>query len=541
MDQETKQELDATGEAIERAQKTLSKQPRFRGPEGAVFGQMIRWVKEADLTAPDYSSKSMKRDKWLRTFWLREPHWAGAVHQAILIDANRRWMLTGGRNQVYRFLEVLHDAEDGGGWRFYVKKLARSFRVTDMGAITELGRDGRNGPLRALYHTDSARCQLTGDPKTPLAYYPARARRQLWRPEDFFRVTPAPSDDEAFKGLGFCGTSFAIEMVKLLHGVLMHDQEKVGARMPEGFLLFDGVGEDQWERALKARVEKLDAKDRKYFGGLIAFFNEGVEQTSVQLIALSTLPSNFDRRTFIDQTLYAYALILGLDPAEIWTVPGGNLGRGTEMELQHRKAATKGVYDFSLAHQEALQRVLPSTLQFEYEQRDAEGELLDAEVAQAWADVAATLYEAGLSVGAPLLERDKSLSLLAEHSIIPPEWTEIEEETMATDTERSIKRMRERAMSSPHVQRAIVQFPREPIIRFYWPFYKMVTLWERAEDALARRLWPGARLRQDDEVLYNSGDVEITMQDVDRAIEAGKRRMGADFAALLVAEPVSSD
>ena len=316
MDEQTKQELDTIAEGVERA-KTSSQQPRFKQDSEAVFGRIIRWVKDANLEAPDYSSNSLKRDRWLREFWLREPHWAFAVNQAIMIDANRRWTLTGGRNQVYRYLTIFHNVEDGKGWRHYVKKNARSYRVTDMGAVTEIGRDGRRGPLRALYTVDSARCRLTGQVDEPLAYYPTRQRMQKWRPDDFFRVVPAPSDDEKFHDLGYCATSFALELVKLLYALVMHDQEKVGAKMPEGFVMFDGIGEEQWNRLLKAREAKLDAKDRRYFGGLLVMFNEGLEQASMQLLSLSTLPSNFDRRTFLDQTMYGYAGILGLDPAEI--------------------------------------------------------------------------------------------------------------------------------------------------------------------------------------------------------------------------------
>jgi len=412
--------------------------------------------------------------------------------------------------------------------------------VTDLGAVTELGRDGRGGPLRALYHVDSARCQLTDNPDIPLKYYPRYKRMQEWESDDFFRVVPSPSDDEAFRDLGYCATSFSLELVKLLYAVLMHDQELVFARNPEGFLLFEGIDETQFDQALAARAEELEAKDRAYFGGLMIFFSAGLEQADIRLIALSQLPAHFDRRTFIDQTLYAYAAILGLDPSEIWPVQYGAIGRGTETEVQARKATTKGIYDFTLAHQEELQRQLPDTLQFEYEQRDAQGELLDAEVAQEWAKVAATLYEAGQAYGVPLLARDRALSILAEKipTVIPPEWTEVEEETSAGDVERGkLRRMRARALSSPYVQRAVERFPHEPILRYFWPEGRAVTLWEQGGDATGRRVWPVSR--QDSEVLYQGDDFAITMEDVDRAVAAGRRRLGPEFAALLEAEELN--
>lgn len=545
MDKETKNQLEKIEGAMERAQpdKVYSKQPRFSRASEYIFQSIMYWIKDAGLDIPLYRTDSRNRDQWLRQFALREPHWNFAVNQGAMIDANRRWTLTGGRNQVYRYLAILHQAEDGLGWRHYAKKGARAFRVTDMGSITELGRDGEEGPLRALYHLDSAKCKLTGNPDQPLNFYPRGGRMQKWGPNDYFRVTPMPQGDETFNDLGFCATSMAFEITKILYAVLMHDQEQVLAKMPKAFVLFGGIDDTQFNQAMEMREEDLEAKNRAYFGGIIALFSSGFEQEpSATMVALSNLPAGFNREIFIDQCLYAYAGILGLDPAEIWPVRFGSLGRGTEMQLQHRKAATKGVYDYALTHQELLQAELADTITFEYEQRDAEGELLDAEVAQAWAEVAATLYDAGKVSGIPLLEREQSLSLLAQHGIIPPEWSEIEEETQATDVERSaLSRMQERALSSPYVQRAIAEFPDEPIIRYMWPEQRVVTLWSQGQDALGRQLWSGAKVREVEEtVLYDDpdGDFQITMEDVDRAIRVARRRVGPEYAALLDAEPL---
>ena len=80
-----------------------------------------------------------------------------------LIDSNRGWSLIGGRNQVNRYTDILHAAEAGAGWRTFARKTSLSYWSTDMGAVTEMGREGLGveGPLRAIYHVDSARCLLT--------------------------------------------------------------------------------------------------------------------------------------------------------------------------------------------------------------------------------------------------------------------------------------------------------------------------------------------------------------------------------------------
>jgi hypothetical protein len=502
--------IEAGEQAIERA--VGSKQPRFKGNADSIFGALVRWVKlSQELQVPDYMADSRRRDTWLQSFWMREPHWAGVVGQLTLINAGRGWTLTGGRNQVRKFTTILHEAENGAGWRQYIKQQVQSYYTTDLNAVTEVGRAGRNGPLRAVYHTDTARCKLTGNPKAPLRYYPPTGRYQEWGANDFFRMAANPYSNESFNGLGFCATSMAFEMVKLLYSVWMHDQEKAGARMPQGLLLLEGIGQEQWTEAIEARKVDLDAEQRRYFGGLYVFFSEGQEQLNHRLIGLSELPANFDRKTFIDQCMYAYALVLGMDPSEFWPVQFGSMGRGTETQVQHEKALTKGASEFALTYQEQLQRELPDSLLFEFAQRDAQGELLDAQVDQAWADVAATLM-GSQTQGVPMVDTHWIPSFLVQKGVWPEEWTVEAEESVATDTEE--------ARSRVEVRRAAELFPDEPIVRYHWPSGKEIVLWERG-DLVQRKLW--VKRQDDSPVLYQGDGWAITEHDVDVANEQAGR------------------
>lgn len=517
--------------------KTYSRQPRFSDDRQATYLTLLRMVKLArDLKQPDYAADSRKRDAWLQQFWRQAPHLAGIINSVTGIDANRGWTLTGGRNQVYRYTDPLHNAEGGTGWRPFCRKESLSFWSTDMGSVTENGRDGQGGPLRAIYHVDPARCRLTGENETPLAYLPPSGKEQKWASGDFFRVTSMPSDDESFNGLGFCAVSRALEIVKLLYGVLMHDQEQVGARMPKGLLLLEGVTEDQWDQSLEVRDVSLDSKEREYYGGLHVLFDSGLGNMDAKLTSLSQLPAGFDGEKFTNMSMYGIALCFGYDPREFWPVSMGSLGTGRESEMQHVKASGKGGMDFVLGWAEGFQRQLPDTLEFGFEQRDDAGALLEAEVADAWAKVAERLYKAGIEVGASLLQRDQALSLLADHGIIPPEWSEIEEESQATDTEEA--RAREEALCSPYVQRAIARYPYEAIIRYHWPSGREQVLWERGDEALKRAVWPVTR---QDDVLFQGDDVTITDADVTRAIQMGRERVGDEFGALLDAPTLTDE
>lgn len=489
-------------ESVDRAVdgvKSLSKQPRFDEKQQARLATaVLNWIKEGVEDIPDYARDSRKRDKFLRAFWRKEPHWAATINTMTLIDSSRAWTMIGGRNQVRRYTGMMHMAENGAGYRPFFSKQALSYRVTDMGALTELGRDIEDGPLRALYHLDSARCALTGDPNRPLVYSPPEGKEQEWKPGDFFRVASMPNDDERFNGLGYCATSRVYEGLLLLYAVLQHDQEKLWAKMPKGILTLHNISTEQFEKALLARKARLEGMGREFFAGVITLGSTGQEQVEAKLLALSQLPEGFSREDFINQTINLYAAAHGMDPREFWPVSGGTLGTGRETEEQHRKAATKGALEFPLAFQEQLQRYLPATLDFNYEERDAQGQLEDAQVAMAWAEVATLLYQTGLDIGSPLLDREKALSLLVDRQIIPPEWTEgIQEETIATDTVDVTDRIRQRARQSLRVQKAI-QDPvndNEPIVAYHWTptRTRYVILWESGFEARQTRVYLPAK------------------------------------------------
>ena len=80
MSENQKRALEAAEEAVERAKKTFSKQPRFKEDSEQVFGSVLQWLKTASLDCPDYEADSGKRDTWLRGNWQREPHWAGVLN-----------------------------------------------------------------------------------------------------------------------------------------------------------------------------------------------------------------------------------------------------------------------------------------------------------------------------------------------------------------------------------------------------------------------------------------------------------------------------
>jgi len=548
--------LNQALEKVERATaKTTSKQPRFSQTidRGRFFMSVYDWYKNSLSDEPVYSANSSARDRWLSTVWQKEAHFAGVINSVVSIDKNRQWYVTGGRNQASRFNSILRSVDGGKGWRNYMSRTALSFYTADIGAITEIGRDGKDGPVRELFFVDPARCRLSGD---AIAYTAPGGKEQQWQAQDFFSVNSLASTNEDYNGLGFCAESRALQFIRLMLGIYEHDMEMLGAKAPRGLLLLQNIDEQQWEDAMAARKVKQTQREQEWFGSVAVLAQNGIENIDAKLVALSQLPANFDLQTYTNLLMYGYALCVGYDPREFWPVSSGSLGTATESEVQHNKATGKGGLDFILNYQDRLQQTMPDTVLFEFEQRDISGELETATVQKAWVDVAAVLYDKGMGV----LTKDQTLIYLADQGIIPADWTATEED--ATIESSGQQRMIKRSAEHSQTWAAAFAQPLEPLVsidsrgktkviaRSGLHFLKacaqhplarsMATEHGYRAPTIARDIW-GHSFNQPAQLtqraaLYDEDDVTITMEDVTRALDNGKKRAGKEFGQLVMAK-----
>jgi hypothetical protein len=554
-----------------RKAKSLSQQPRFEGTaseDGMFYLSQINWMRLATEESPEYGADTRELDKWLQWFWPQEPHLAGVLNSVISIDSNRGWSVTGGRNQVLRWSRTLHnwDVAPGlTGWRPGCSAAALSYYTSNLGGVVELGRDGENGPVRKLFHVDPTQCRMTGNSETPLRYYPSKvttgsdAREKQWKTNDFMRSVSMPSVIEKMNGVGMCALMRCLTLAQIMLAVYQHDKESLGAQAPRGLLLLMGITEKQWQTAMDARKGQLKGENMKYFNAVSVIASSNMEQIDAKLISLSQLPTGFDLQVFTSLLMYGYALCFGYDPSEFYPVQFGSLGRGTEMEVQHEKATSKGGMNYAYSLQEQLQRedVLPSTLAYEFDERDDTGDLLAATTQKAQVDVFRAMRETGLQtdlVGG--ISREEFRLLLAEKGLIDQDWTLKPEESEATDEStvpdaeepelqaapEPVNQLKERLLENPRVWDAAKAFPEEPIMRYHYqfPHGRMKKIWNYGSDLFERKVFRVVKRQKSDEedkVLYNKGGVVIKQSDVDRAVKNASKRVNAEFEALLLAKP----
>ncbi|MBE9478879.1 MAG: hypothetical protein IMY80_02855 [Chloroflexi bacterium] len=386
---------------------------------------------------------------------------------------------------------------------------------------------------------------------------------QKWEILDFMRCASLPDMREEYNGLGHCALSRCIELTKLMVAVYEHDREQLGSKAPRGLLLLEGIDQKQWDSSMVIRAARKEGLEQEYFANVAVLASGGSRSIDAKLVALSKLPQNFDLQAFTSMLMYGYALCFGYDPSEFYPVQFGSLGRGTEMEIQHEKATVKGKLDYAYAFQENLQGELPPTIDFNFDERDDSGDLTLANVQKTHAETVASMRNTGpgdLSVA-------ETRQLWAEYGLIPREWTEVEEDVEIEDTESPEvseeeagdvetediesaeeeerrfeylhrKRDRDRLLSNIHVRSAAETFPKEAIVEYSWPQKRMHVL---AESGYGLLTPPRSYHFISREVLYDTDEVEITDDDVEKAIQKGEDRLGAEFKSLLLGEPLPEE
>jgi len=514
--------------------------PRFMNDKtSTLYHALIDQFRTGKLKdVPPYKSDSRVRDKWLQQWRLKETLMTGVLNSVVNIDANRGWSITGGRNLINKWSNrIKDDSANGRGWRHFAKKASLGFWSTDLGNVTGTRRDEpfaiateQNGQLVinktqlvSLENIDPAQCYLKNR-EVDLSEdvegftFPIHSRLTYkttplmeW---DYFRVASMIQDSESFNDLGFCALSRAVEFTRIMFAIWMHDLEKIDSKMPKGLLLLQGIDEDQWRTIMQGRQEELTELERDYYGGLQVLpgiIAPNAPNADAKIIALSQLPTGFNLESQVEIMMKGYALCFGYDVAEFWPVAQGSFGTSEQSKIQAEKTTAKGQNDWSLSFQENLQRELPATVHFEFQERNIAGEKQEAELKKLNAEVLEKLGGIREST-APLFTNEQLMEVAVKSNLADPDWTITEEPITETDEGN----LRERLLEYPKIRAACEMYYNEPIIQYQWRSGKpdkLIELWPTGYDAIKRQLW------QVNRALYQDDNLIITEKDVMQAIK----------------------
>jgi hypothetical protein len=384
-------------------------QPRFHTAEDVLTELMSVGSWQDDI--PAWGTKD--RDKYLRLKWREESLLAGAVSSMVQKMVSLNWTITGGRNKVKHFADVLYNAEDGAGWNVYLSKVVQDYLTQDKGTFSEKAMAYENGPVLDLYHIDSGQVTITGRRAVPARYRSPINGKEYPLPRDsVFHLTSLPAPEERRFNQGFCAVSRAIKSAQVLFALYKYDNEQLSDMPPKGIAAITGMTTNQVRKAIELYKENREAKGTLTFPGLL-WLASSVGDIKVALTPFSTLPESFDREVVVTLYIYTLALDFGVDAREFWpaTVTGATKA---DALIQAQKAKGKGPGELITGLERAINfHVMPEGLTFKFSFQDDEEDRLKAEIDGMKINNANNMINGGT------LTPEEARSLLVSQRVLP--------------------------------------------------------------------------------------------------------------------------
>lgn len=413
----------------------LSQQPRFDQSKAEISTWFWTfWDTYTGENVIPAWGQAGRADK-LREFSQQEPILAGALSSMISKAVSLDWQITGGRNRVLRYQEILAEAEDGAGWSYFLDRWLQDYLICDQGGFAELGRQGESGPVLALYNLDGAACALSGLPASPVVYFPRLTGGRIsgkaipLQRTDYSWIVDMPNTNEAYHGLGYSSVSRALKVAKVLLALYNYEDERLADMPVPGVASVTGMTQAEVQSAFKLYEAKRQAKEQVTFKGVLWLAAQAspINPIAVNLTSFATLPENFNKRETIELYVYTLALDFGVDVREFWPASQGPLGSGKEAEVQAQKAKGKGFGRMLSSVERALNwDVLPEGLEFAFDLKDSEDDLLRESVREKVISNIRRLWEPPMG-GDGIISTEEARRWLVELEMAP-DWLALSEE-----------------------------------------------------------------------------------------------------------------
>lgn len=531
--QMVKQELETILNSKARTKPASIQAPPMDDPIANQTGGVLWWTGctlDQFIPLSEYEDPIRQRD--LQTFALIAPFALDASAVMIKKAQSLQWTLLGGRNLVNKWHQRLSNLEGGRGWDFFYTRLVRSYLESDNGGVGEIVRaaptwavdgDGQlteRGQAAIKRGSDAAwdvadvrvfdpvQIRTTRSQEFPLVYHnPWTGRTHQLRDYNFIQLLDMPSVDHRLYGQGTCALSRAAWSVQEDRMIIRHGFEKMSEN-PGAGIVFANASEKTMKTAFDSASAERQGRGAVFYKGLIFIPIMNPEGTfSVEFVNFSGLPDGFDRSAMYQEIKERVATAYGLDPLDLGGIAGaGALGTGAQATVMASKSRGSGIgVIIQGTEREFRFKLLPESLNFQFEQQEAQERKENAEIDQILFNNAKTYFDI---TGDPVMAQQ----YLVDTKAIPPEYVpeDITPDIVRDDTEAQQKM---RHLVGPRVKR--------------WRDGRMALMEKQVE-----RLQPlaGPPLPE--------LDAEIVPADVDRANEAFDV-LFPELAGLLEARPAS--
>jgi len=363
---------------------------------------IVLYIASIADTLPAWGTQTLRRDRMLREFFLKEPILGSAVAAVSSQHASYRWEIEsedeGLRDAVTEMIETSHFGE---GWTSFVTALSIDYLTQDRGAYIEIVREANqpDAAVLGIVCLEALRCRPTGDPRKPVVYTDEKSQDHLLDYWNVARLVEMPSSIVTMRGMQYSAVSRVLSASQIMRDIIIYRGEKVGGRFQRMIHIVGGPAKQDIKRALQAGAEDADNEGLTRFTlpTILASLDPSKPVSHVE-IPLASLPDNFDLEDEMKWYITTIALAFGRDYQDFGPLPGGNLGTSNQSEILAAKTKGKGPALFMRSMEYAMNRrgIVPFPLaSFHYREQDLEDEGNKEKIRRLRAETRSTMIKSG--------------------------------------------------------------------------------------------------------------------------------------------------
>src|SRR3990172_8037998 len=363
---------------------------------------IVLYIASIADTLPAWGTQTLRRDRMLREFFLKEPILGSAVAAVSSQHASYRWEIEsedeGLRDAVTEMIETSHFGE---GWTSFVTALSIDYLTQDRGAYIEIVREANqpDAAVLGIVCLEALRCRPTGDPRKPVVYTDEKSQDHLLDYWNVARLVEMPSSIVTMRGMQYSAVSRVLSASQIMRDIIIYRGEKVGGRFQRMIHIVGGPAKQDIKRALQAGAEDADNEGLTRFTlpTILASLDPSKPVSHVE-IPLASLPDNFDLEDEMKSYITTIALAFCRDYQDFGPLPGGNLGPSNQSEILAAKTKGKGPALFMRSMEYAMNRrgIVPFPLAiFHYREQDLEDEGNKEKIRRLRAETRSTMIKSG--------------------------------------------------------------------------------------------------------------------------------------------------
>lgn len=324
--------------------------------------------------------------------------WGGAVNVWIEKVIGTPYEISGGRNLTMQWQDIFFETDFGEGYDFMLSKFLTDYLTLNRGGFIELVTKGdpstpiqEGARILGLNHLDALRIIFTGNLEWPYLYQSEwTGQLHKMHTSRVLHLSHHPSPNTSMFGMG---KSCLFDALSTAYGQIRmgrHKNELLSDLPPPGIVLFNNVKADEVETAMRQfDYERIRDGENIYRAPLQLSSLNPAQPASVTFVPLSTVPEGYDPKAFMETDVNLMALVLQLDPQDIWPLQSAALGSGQQSYILNQKSRAKGPYYMTTRLERMWnQRALPVSLKFINKAPNAEADREVAESAASWVDTA---------------------------------------------------------------------------------------------------------------------------------------------------------